>query len=135
MKRLAYILLLFVGIFLNACKKSQENHPVDFNLVGHWIYTQNSIGIGPPGVWRDAEPPNEVIEFKADGIFVPSKDFMPGATNYERIDSVTLKILLTSTPNGYIKMLYKIDSVDGRLTLQPIEPLCIEGCAYRFARK
>jgi len=135
MKRTVLISILFLGIYLSACKKSLERHSVDFNVIGQWIYTENAIGIGPPGVWKPAEPPNEIIEFKTGGIFVSAPDFLTGATNYEVVDSISLKIMPVTTLNGYIKMHYKIDAVNGKLTLQPVEPLCIEGCDYRFVRK
>ena len=40
-----------------------------------------------------------------------------------------------STASGYVLMRYEINVEEGILLLHPIEPMCIEGCSYKFKRR
>ena len=137
MTRITFFIFIVLAVTITACKKSADNNnePIDHNLTGKWIYTENGFSIGGPMIWRNAAPANQVIEFKANGTFIASENFLSGVTSYEKLDSITLKFQPVSLSPGYIKMRYSIDSADGRLYLSPFEPLCIEGCADRFVRK
>ena len=137
MTRITFFIFIVLAVTITACKKSADNNnePIDHNLTGKWIYTENGFSIGGPMIWRNAAPANQVIEFKANGTFIASNNFLSGVTSYEKLDNVTLKFKPVSLSPVYIKMRYTIDSADGKLSLSLFEPLCIEGCADRFVRK
>ena len=126
------ILLLPLLLFAIACKKSVE--PVANSLIGKWTYTEYYISIGGPGEWRAVTPPNQTIEFKPDGTFIPSESFLKDANRFEILDSVTVKFQPASTPSGFILMGYIIDTMERELQMYPVNPMCIEGCSNKFTR-
>jgi hypothetical protein len=132
MKKTIFTVIVVMLVFAS-CKKETAT-PIDFRLIGKWIYKERGFSIGGPMIWSDATPANQVIEFKKDGTFISASNFLDGAKFYEKLDSATLKFTLTSNPAGYIKMGYLIDSISGKLLFWPVEPRCIEGCGYRFVK-
>jgi len=123
------LVLLFLTV---ACKKSIE--PIESSLIGKWTYTEYYISIGGPGEWRAVTPPNQTIEFKPDGTFIPSESFLKDANRFEILDSVTVKFQPVSTPSGFILMGYIIDTMERELQMYPVNPMCIEGCSNKFTR-
>jgi len=127
--QLPALLLLFFAV---ACKKSIE--PIESILIGKWTYTEYYISTGGPGEWRAVTPPNQTIEFKPDGTFIPSESFLKDANRFEILDSVTVKFQPVSTPSGFILMGYIIDTMERELQMYPVNPMCIEGCSNKFTR-
>ena len=123
------LVLLFLTV---ACKKSIE--PIESSLIGKWTYTEYYISSGGPGEWRAVTPPNQTIEFKPDGTFIPSESFLKDANRFEILDSVTVKFQPVSTPSGFILMGYIIDTMERELQMYPVNPMCIEGCSNKFTR-
>ena len=123
------LVLLFLAV---ACKKSIE--PIENSLIGKWAYTEYYISSGGPGEWRAVTPPNQTIEFKPDGTFIPSESFLKDANRFEILDSVTVKFQPASTPSGFILMGYIIDTMERELQMYPVNPMCIEGCSSKFTR-
>ena len=130
MKRFQFIsvVLLFITV---ACKKSGDktDEPIENSLVGKWTYTEHYASAGGPGEWRPVSPPNQIIEFKSDGTFVPCESFLKDANHFEILDSVTVKF--QPTFSGSSVMRYSIDTIARELIMLPV-PNCIEGCADKF---
>ena len=122
--------------FAIACKKSGNKiiEPIENGLIGKWTYTEFYVSLGDPGGWRPVSPPDQTIEFKSDGTFIPCESFLKDANHFEIVDSVTVKIEPASTPSGFILMGYTIKPSDRELDLFPVAPLCIEGCSNKFIR-
>jgi hypothetical protein len=131
-----HLLGIALLLFAIACKKSgtKVNEPVGNSLIGKWTYTQYSYSIGGPRIWRQATPSGQSIEFKPEGRFIPCESFLKEATHFEIIDSVTVKIEPASTATGYFLMRYQIDTSGRELDMYPANPICIEGCGYKFER-
>jgi hypothetical protein len=129
--QLLTIALLFFTI---ACKKSGEKvlEPIENSLIATWTYTEYYFGGGRPGEWHPVTP-NQTIEFKANGTFIPCESFLKDANHFEILDSVTVKFRPASTDSGFILMRYSIDTGARELLMSPI-PLCIEGCSSKFKR-
>lgn len=133
MKRGSIHFILASFALLPGCTKSSLV-PIDSSLIAKWSYVEYYRSIGGPGEWLPVEPANQKIEFKSDGSFLPAESFLKGVTNYEIVDSVTIKFLPASTPSGYQLMGYQIDTVERKLYLYPVNPSCIEGCSSKFRR-
>jgi len=135
MKKVQFLILIFL-VFIAGCSKLDNAKPaaVENTIIGKWSYTEYYLSIGGPGQWYPVTPANQVIEFKPDGTFIPSKFFLKDATKFEIVDSVTLKIQPASTPSGYILMGYSIKTAERELYLYPVSPYCIEGCSNKFKR-
>ncbi len=104
-------------------------------MVGKWEYTEHYFSIGGPGMWQTVEPAGQIVEFKTDGAFSSVASFYSSFLNYEVIDSTTVKFTPASSSSGYVLMRYEINVEEGILVLYPIEPMCIEGCSYKFKRR
>ena len=126
------LILLF---FIIACKKDNKViEPIENSLIGKWTYTEYYMSIGGPGDWRPVNPPNQAIEFKPDGRFIPCESFLPATDHFEILDSVTVKFQPASTSSGFILMGYVIDTIKGELQMYPVNPMCIEGCSNKFKK-
>jgi hypothetical protein len=130
-KKLQFFCLIFLT-FNPGCKKNIE--PIDNSIIGKWTYTEYNIGIGGPGQWLPATPAGQTIEFKSDGTFISSGSLRWEATKFEILDSVTIKFRPASTPPGYLLMVYSIDTIARELLMYPVNPMCIEGCEYKYRR-
>ena len=128
MKKLP-ILVLALLLFALACNKSVE--PIESSLIGRWTYTEYYMGTGGPTDWQPVTPPNQTIEFRSDGTFIPCESFLKGANHFEIVDSVTVKIQ-PAAPSGFILMRYDIKPLERALYLSPTNPICIEGCSSKF---
>ena len=121
---------MFLAI-IPGCKKDIE--PIDNNIIGKWTYIENNIGYGGPGQWLPATPSGQTIEFKPDGSFISSNHSWE-ATRFEMLDSVTIKFWPDSNSLGYVEMGYSIDTATRELLMYPVNPMCIEGCEYKYRR-
>ena len=130
------ILLLFL-LVIASCSRPVEKGKVfsTGSLVGKWEYTEHYFSIGGPGKWQPVQPAGQIVEFKTDGTFSSAASFSETFENYEFIDSTTVKFTPASTTSGYVLMRYEINEAEGILLLHPIEPMCIEGCSYKFKRR
>jgi hypothetical protein len=133
MKKMRFLRLIFL-VFIFGCRKSDKLEPIENSVIGKWTYVEYFYSIGGPGHWHAVTPPNQTIEFKSDGSFIPANSFLNGATKFEIIDSVTIKFHPASTPSGYILMGYFIKTLKRELNLYPVNPFCIEGCSSKFKR-
>jgi hypothetical protein len=122
----------FLVVFMLACKKS-EVQPIGNTLIGKWVYTASNIGIAGPGQWVPGTPPNQTIEFKSDGSFISTNHFW-AETQFQTVDSVTIKFWPNRTVHGYTLLGYVIDTIAGDLLMHPVDPMCIEGCEYKYHR-
>jgi hypothetical protein len=95
--------------------------------------TEDKIGTGGPGQWTPATPPDQTIEFKSNGSFISSNHSW-AETQFQILDSMTIKLWPDSTDDGYILMKYFIDTQAGELLMSNFRPLCIEGCEYKYER-
>jgi hypothetical protein len=129
MRKLPYLVLALL-IFAIACKKSVE--PIQSDLIGKWTFTESYISPAGPTDWQPVTPPNQTIEFKSDGTFIPCESFLKDANHFEIVDSVTVKI--QPAVQGFTLMKYEIKSSDEALYLTPTNPGCIEACIYKFER-
>jgi len=123
--------LSFLYLFTISCKKSSPDL-INSAIIGKWTYTEYfySTGAGP-GQWHPVIPPNQTIEFRSDGSFIPSTSFLKEAKRFELVDSITIKF---TTSSRFIIMGDSIDVGMGELYLYPI-PGCIEGCNNKFRRQ
>jgi hypothetical protein len=129
------IQLLVLSFILFSCKKSSvTSNPIGNSLIGKWTYTQYWYSIGSGGEWHAVKPTNQTIEFQSDGTFISAESFLKEANTFEIIDSATVKFLPATNASGSQLMSYKIDTIKRELTMSPINPVCIEGCANRFKR-
>jgi hypothetical protein len=130
------LLTITLLLFTIACKKSGEKiiEPIENSLIGKWTYTEYYMGSGAPSEWRPVTPPNQTIEFKPGGTFIPSESFLKDADHFEILDSVTVKFQPTSTSSGFILMGYSIDTMARQLQMYPVNPMCIEGCSNKFKK-
>lgn len=132
MYRSLSISLIFL-IAITGCNKPEEKSKVSKGIAGDWEYTEYYYSIGGPGLWRPVTPAGQIVAFNTDGSFHSVASFSETFRNYQVIDSATVKFTPASTSSGYVLMHFKIDSTEGTLILNPIEPMCIEGCGYKFS--
>jgi hypothetical protein len=130
------ILLLFL-VAVASCGKHAEKGKVfsTGSLVGKWEYTEHYFSIGGPGKWQPVQPGGQTIDFKPDATFTSAASFSANFQSYEIVDSTTVKFTPAPTAPGHVLMRYEINSAEGILLLHPIEPMCIEGCSYKFKRR
>ena len=131
--KITYLAGMALLTIVFSCKKSGMTSIHD-SLIGKWIFTESKIGTGPPGQWQPVTPRGQTIEFKEDGSFISSGNFLTGTTHFRIMDSVTVKFSPETTSSGYILMYYSIDTLARDLILSPANPACIEGCQYKFIR-
>jgi hypothetical protein len=132
LRKIALVSLTLL-ILISGCKKSNLE-PIENTLIGKWTYTEYYISPGGPGEWRAVTPPNQTIEFKSNGKFIPCESFLEGSNRFEILDSVTVKFEPASTPSGFLTMGYSIDTAARELQMWPVNPMCIEGCSSKFKR-
>ena len=135
--RISFLALCSLAMAMAGCVKHSENQTLllSSHLTGKWEYISSLMGTGGPAVWQPAMPGGQTIEFKPDGRFTPAASFSTSFRYYEVLDSNTLKLRPAPTPAGYVLMRYRIQSADSILLLNPIEPLCIDGCSYQFIKR
>ncbi len=133
MKKLQFLILIFL-VFILGCSKSDNTKlkPIENTIIGKWTYIEYFFSTGAPGKWHPVTPANQTIEFKSDGSFISAESFLKDATEFEIVDSVTIKFQPASTPSGYILMGYSIKTAERELYLSPVNPICIEGCSNKF---
>ncbi len=127
-------LMMMLLLFAVACRKSANKDIGPVMLTGKWTFTENFYSTGGLGEWHPAQPANQVIEFKPDGSFSGAANFLSGATSYEIVDSAKVRFGPASLPAGFRLMIYDLKSAPGTLVLYPADPICIEGCSYKFRR-
>ncbi|MDB5210250.1 MAG: hypothetical protein JWQ30_1077 [Sediminibacterium sp.] len=127
------ILLILAGI---ACRRSADGS-IPNTILGRWVLTdQQAASIGGPGVWSVASPSGQWMELQSSGQV--SGTVFPGATGYQVLDSVTVKLTDATQTAGFRLFNYRVDTV-ARVLLFYIRPgnggYCIEGCGgYKFGR-
>lgn len=129
------IQLFILSFMLFSCKKSSlTSNPIGNSLIGQWTCTEYWYSLGGVGEWHAVQPANQTIEFKSDGTFISAESFLKEANRFEIIDSATVKFQPSTNASGLQLMSYKIDTIKRELTMSPINPICIEGCANKFKR-
>ncbi len=133
-KLYSFILLL---LLVTACSRELTPtplEPIENTITGEWIFTERYVSPGGPGEWIAVTPPNQRVKFNTDGTFIPSESFLPGATNYVLVDSVTVKIWPATTASGFRLMRFHIDTAKREMELDPADLFCIEGCTSKFRK-
>jgi hypothetical protein len=121
-----------LAVLAIACKKNNARSNPAHSLVGKWTLTSYFYSDGSPGSWHPADKNNpQWITFSADNSFSSNMTFY-GANKYELVDSTHIKLTPSTTLNGFVLLSYHIDSLQGVLQMSPANPICIEGCGWRF---
>jgi len=127
------LLVIILAVLAIGCKKSGKDHsnPVH-SIIGKWTLDSYFYSAGGPGSWHPADKNNpQWIVFSANGSFSANMVFY-GANKYELVDSTHIKFTPSTTPGGFALVYYHIDSLQGVLQMSPTNPVCIEGCGWRF---
>ena len=132
MKKL-HLLCIFLLTFFFGCEKSNSD-PLVTNIAGKWVYIEYYFNNSGPGVWNEAFPSDQTIEFKDDGYFSSDDSFLKGLNKFEVLDSANIRFRPAPTADGYLWMKYKINTIERTLILTPINTYCVEGCGYKFRR-
>jgi hypothetical protein len=136
MKSLLVAITFMASMFGCHKDKTGNRFPEEKHVIGAWSYVEQYVSNGGPGVWNKVQPGGETIEFRADGSFRSSVEFLKGANRYEIIDSVQLKIAPIANSLGHVVMNFTFLNNNNELQLSPLLPArCIEGCASKFTRK
>ncbi len=131
------IFSLSILFFVFGCSKQGDNvkfNPEENSIIGKWTYAEQFYSTGSPGQWYPVIPANQTIKFKPNGTFIATESFLKGATHFEFIDRETIKFYPLSTLSGFILMRYTLKEAGRELYLQPVDPICIEGCSSKFKR-
>jgi hypothetical protein len=142
MKTIAAYLLFFVLFSAFQCQRQEvvepnlENQPVmegrSAALIGKWQLVEYYWSAGGPGNWTKADPNKpSIIEFKADGAFLSDGEDCSGAYTAATNQEIVIK-KTCSTGNIQQSELSGEILSSGELVITPTNPMCIEGCAYKY---
>jgi hypothetical protein len=139
MKRITTVILL--AVLMTACTRSADPviAPTNFpnTYLGTWrLVAKQAPGLGPVGVWTNAAAGMSII--LAENGQITGNTFTD-VTQYQIIDSNTVKLIAPSQTAGFYLFDYTIDTVQKALFfyVRPADGVssCFEGCGtYRFER-
>ncbi len=130
-----YLLIIFVCVLnLLACKKSPPIIVDNYsnNISGKWNYFQTYFSSGGPITYNSTAYLKQWINFEPDSSFSSNVDGFKKFSSYSVEDSFKVKFTSAQSPERYY--FFKIDSLQGTLSLSPADYLCIEGCGDIFKR-
>jgi hypothetical protein len=128
--KLAAILSAIIIITSISCTRTTCD-PLDgsYTLQGKWKFRESYMDPGDgSGTWKPAPQGQTYIEFRQDGTLATDLPLFSGYARYQHTDSTVT--LLPPTGTNTFLMYYKIQGS----TLE-LNPLCFEGCGYRFKRQ
>lgn len=142
MKTNAAFLLLFVLFSAFGCQHQETVEPNPENqslvesrsatLVGKWQQSGSYISAGGPMYWVEADPAKPtIIEFKANGEYTHGREGCSGQYTATTDQEIVIKVSCSTGEVRQIELSGKI-LPSGELALSPTNPICIEGCSYRY---
>ncbi len=88
--------------------------------------------IGGPGYWTKADPAKpEIIEFKSNGEYISGCEDCTGQYTAETDQEIVIKQTFSAGEVRQSELLGKI-LPSGELVITPTNPVCIEGCSYKY---
>ena len=132
---------LIAAMLLSACVYSctkSGKEPVGTipaTLTGKWNYDAYYYSIGGPGGWHPANEQNKWIQFNDDGSFSSNLSPFSTAIGYHLNDSGHVQFITAVSSDTSLFYSFRIDTVQGFVSLSPARLLCIEGCAQKFTRQ
>ncbi|SKB35215.1 hypothetical protein SAMN05660776_0640 [Salegentibacter holothuriorum] len=137
-------LIFSIIITLASCSKSEQDNPTDNSINGTWQLIERTANNtdGSPNAWEQVENGYK-ITFNED--FTYESEINPTNCN-EVVESIYLLeneselniIEITITCINPEISFQSTDSYtfdkNGHLILKPIEPVCPEGCAFKFRK-
>lgn len=124
MKKILFILVGSLYIFLGSCKKTADGPG---EIYGNWKLTETLADIGDGSGKYIKVKENKYLEFFKSGVV--TGDAAPDFSRFKIIDSVKIEFSSKSSKQTYIYR-YKVSSQS--LTLNPP---CFEGCGLRFKKE
>ncbi|MRG46024.1 hypothetical protein GFS24_12925 [Chitinophaga sp. SYP-B3965] len=121
-----YSLYAFVFLLFCACKK---DNIINTTISGKWRLTEVAFSSGGPMEVRPVDPDSATtMFFGGNGQFIITPAGVNGYDQYA-VNGDTVTISSSRTASIYI---CKFEIVKGSLTLNPIMPMCIEGCYSKY---
>jgi hypothetical protein len=142
MKTIAAYLLFFVLFSAFQCQRQEvvepnlENQPMTEGrsaaLIGKWQLVEYYWSAGGPGNWTKADPAKpEIIEFKSNGEYFSGCEDCTGQYTAETDQEIVIKQTFSAGEVRQSELLGKI-LPSGELVITPTNPVCIEGCSYKY---
>jgi hypothetical protein len=142
MKTIASFLLVFVLFSAFECQHQEAVEPNPENqsrvesrtatLVGKWQLVEYYWSAGGPGQWTKADPAKPyIIEFKANGAYVNDREDCAGQYTAATDQEMIIKVLCSTGEVRQSELSGKI-LPSGELVIVPTNPICIEGCSYKY---
>ncbi len=139
---LSVTLLASMFVLTLACSEIEPDEPIvgdpPESILGEWKLTEQKIGDGTPGTWKNADYVWE-YNFKSDGTFDVNYEIAPCPVGTYELSSDTLFLNYNLAECAELRdaeeMWNIIQADNGDLVLSPRHVICIEGCQYRFALK
>lgn len=142
MKPIASLLLLFALFSAFQCQHQEAVKPIPENqsareslpatLVGKWQLVETYLSAGGPIYPVKADPTKPlIIEFKADGEYVGTREDCAGRYTAATDQEIVIK---TSCSTGEVQESELSGKIlpSGELVIVPVNPVCIEGCSYKY---
>lgn len=137
MKIIISFLLLFVLFSAFECQNQEGIEPSSENqtgVIGKWQLVEYFMSTGSPGYWTKADPAKpSIIEFKADGEYISGWENCSGRYTAATGQEIIIKVSCNTANVRKSEFSGKI-LPSGELTIDPTNPMCIEGCLYKYKR-
>ena len=137
MKTIISFLLLLVLFSAFECQNQEDMEPSSENqaiVIGKWQLVEYYMSAGGPGYWTKADPAKpSIIEFKADGEYISGRENCSGRYTAATGQEIIIKVSC-STGNVLQSELSGKFLPSGELVIDPINPMCIEGCSSKYKR-
>jgi hypothetical protein len=129
MKLIVIFLILTIITTISCTPTICDPDTYSYTLKGKWKFKEYYMDPGNgSGKWQPAPQGQTYVEFETDGTLASDLPLFLNYRKYQHTDS-TVTLLAPVGANQFI-MHYKIEGS----TLE-LNPLCFEGCGYRFKRQ
>lgn len=126
--KLSIILAFLAIITAISCSRSTLEPENGYPLHGKWKFKEYYVDPGNgSGTWQPAPQGQTYIDFNINGTLATDVGLFSGYSKYESTDS-TVTIMNISGTNQFF-MYYNIEG-----NVLTLNPLCFEGCSYKFKR-